>query len=323
MQLGIFDPIFGRLSLDAMLEQLGRYPEITAIELGTGGFPGSDHVDVDALLSNKGRARDFRTRFEDAGLMLSALSCHGNPVHPIARVAHDADTVFRKTVRLAERLDVATVVTLSGCPGGAPSDITPNWISTPWPPEMLTALNWQWEERLIPYWREASHFAEQAGVRIAIEARPGFCVYNTRTLLRLREATSKTVGLNLDPSHLWWQGMDIPAVIGALGEAIHHVHAKDIALAPRKIARDGLLDNLAYNELGQRPWNYRGAGWGHTEFEWRAVISALRLVGYDGVLSIEHEDALTSVDEGLSSAVRFLSPILLHEKPVEAWWKQT
>jgi sugar phosphate isomerase/epimerase len=323
MQLGIFDPIFGRLSLDAMLEQMGRYREITAIELGTGGFPGSDHVEVDALLASKDRAREFCMRFEDAGLTISALSCHGNPVHPIARVAHDADTVFRKTVRLAERLDVPTVVTLSGCPGGSPADMTPNWISTPWPTEMLAALNWQWEECLIPYWRDAARFAEQAGVRIAIEPRPGFCVYNTRTLLRLREATSKAIGANLDPSHLWWQGMDVAAVIGSLGEAIHHVHARDISMAPRRIARDGLLDNLAYHELGSRPWIYRGVGWGHTEFEWRGILSALRLAGYEGVLSIEHEDALISPDEGLASAVQFLSRILLQEKPVEAWWNET
>jgi sugar phosphate isomerase/epimerase len=323
MQLGIFDPIFGRLSLDAMLTELGKYREVTAIELGTGGFPGSDHVEVDALLASKDRAREFCTRFEDAGLTISALSCHGNPVHPNARVAHDADAVFRKTVRLAERLDVATVVTLSGCPGGAAEDVTPNWITTPWPPEYMTALNWQWEEKLIPYWRDAAQFAAHAGVRVAIEARPGFCVYNTSTLQRLRHATSNTVGMNLDPSHLWWQGMDVVAVIGALGEAIHHVHAKDLSLSARKIAKDGLLDNRGYDELGQRPWMYRAVGWGHTEFEWRAVLSALRLAGYDGALSIEHEDGLIAADEGLASAVAFLSRILLREKPVEAWWSKT
>ena len=117
--------------------------------------------------------------------------------------------------------------------------------------------------------------------------------------------------------------MDIPAVIGSLGDAIHHVHAKDMALSPRKIARDGLLDNRAYSELNQRPWNYRTVGWGHTEFEWRAIISALRMAGYDGALSIEHEDALISVEEGLSSAVEFLSRILLQEKPVQAWWNNS
>jgi len=322
MQLGIFDPIFGRLSLDAMLAHLGRYPEITAIELGTGGFPGSDHVEVDALLASKTRARAFCSRLEDAGLILSALSCHSNPVHPNPRIAQDADTVFRKTVRLAERLDVPTVVTLSGCPGGAPTDVTPNWITTTWPPEFLPALTWQWEDRLIPYWSAAAHFAHQSGVRIAIEARPGFSVYNTATLLRLRESTSKTIGISLDPSHLWSQGMDIPTVIAALGDAIHHVHAKDIALSPGKVAKDGLLDNRAYTDMGERSWSFRSVGWGHNEFEWRAIVSALRLAGYDGVLSIDHEDALTSIDEGLSSAIQFLSRIVLHERPVEAWWKQ-
>lgn len=320
MQLGLFTPVFNRLTFDQLLAELKRYPAITALELGTGGWPGSNHVDVDGLLASRARRVELRTRLNDAGLTLSALSCHNNPVHPTPEVAHHDDAVFTKTLQLAEALDVRTVVTFSGCPGGGPQDATPNWITAAWPPEYAQALDWQWNERLIPYWRAANQRAADAGVRVALEAHPGFCVYNPETLLRLRAATGEAIGINLDPSHLWWQGMDIPTAIAALGDAIHHVHAKDVYIHPGNTARNGVLDTKSYAQMPQRSWLFRSVGWGHSELEWKNIISALRLAGYDGVLSIEHEDALASIHEGLSSAVAMLSRVLLKEPPVDAWW---
>ena len=157
-------------------------------------------------------------------------------------------------------------------------------------------------------------------MRVALEAHPGFCVYNTETLLRLRAAAGPALGMNLDPSHLWWQGMDMPTVIAALGEAIFHVHAKDVALSPSKIARNGVLDTKSYAQMAERSWLFRTVGWGHGELEWKGIVSALRLAGYDYVLSIEHEDALASIHEGLSSATAMLSRVVLTEPAVEAWW---
>ncbi len=320
MKLGVFTPVFGKLSFVAMLEQVARYKPLGAVELGTGGWPGSSHVDVDALLASPERAREFSARIRDAGLIISALSCHGNPVHPDKDVARGYDETFRKTVRLAEMLGVKVVVTFSGCPGGSEADRTPNWIVAPWPPEFLDALGWQWEQRLIPYWSEAARFAADSGVKVALEAHPGFCVYNPETLLRLRAATHPALGINLDPSHLWWQGIDIPDAIELLGEAIFHVHAKDVALQPHKIARNGVLDTKSYLRMQERSWLFRSVGWGHGELEWKSIVSALRLAGYDYVMSIEHEDALASTDEGLSSAIGFLDRVLLSEPPAEAWW---
>ncbi len=303
-----------------MLREVAKHKAIEAVELGTGAWPGSSHIDVDALLSGREAARDFSLRIRDAGLIISALSCHGNPVHPVAELAQKDDAVFRKTVRLAEVLEVPVVVTFSGCPGGGPKDETPNWIVAPWPPEYLDALKWQWEERLIPYWREAAQFAANSGVRVALEAHPGFCVYNVETLLRLRAATSPELGINLDPSHLFWQGVDIPVAIEALRDAIFHFHAKDVALNNSVARRDGVLDAKSYSLMQQRSWLFRSVGWGHGELEWKSIISALRLAGYDYVVSIEHEDALASIDEGLSSAINFLSRVLLTQPPAEAWW---
>ncbi len=320
MQLGLFTPVFQDLSLDQMLAELHAYPQIQALELGTGGCPGASHIAVDTLLANPAAARDYRAKLADAGLTISALSCHGNPIHPLAETAQRDDETFRNTVRLAQLLEVPTVVTFSGCPGASPHDATPNWIVTAWPPECATALDWQWSERLIPYWREAATFAAAHNVRIALEAHPGFMVYNPETLLRLRAEVGPSLGINLDPSHLWWQGIDIPTAIRDLGSAIHHVHAKDVALNPPMLQRNGVLDTKSYANLAGRSWSFRSVGWGHSELEWKQIVSALRLAGYDGVLSIEHEDALASRREGLTSAIATLSRVILTEPPVHAWW---
>ncbi|WP_419804044.1 sugar phosphate isomerase/epimerase family protein [Terriglobus sp.] len=320
MQIGLFTPVFNQLGFEDLLREVGKYPAIRALEIGTGGWPGSSHIDMAALLASPERVREYRQKLQDAGLTISAFSCHGNPVHPGREIAGRDDKLFRDTVQLAEAFEVPVVVTFSGCPGGGPNDATPNWITAAWPPEYAEAARWQWEERLIPYWRDAAGYAEQHGVRVALEAHPGFCVYNTETLLRLRAATGPALGINLDPSHLWWQGMDMPAVIAALGDAIFHVHAKDVALSPAKIARNGVLDTKSYAEMSERSWLFRTVGWGHGELEWKAIVSALRLTGYDYVLSIEHEDALASIHEGLSSATAMLDRVVLNEPPVAPWW---
>ncbi len=320
MQLGLFTPVFNNLSFAALLTELKRYPAITSLELGTGGWPGDRHLDLDALLHNPERRAELQSQLRDAGLTLSALSCHSNPVHPQPEVAQEADALFRRTLRLAELLGVGTVVTFSGCPGGGPEDHTPNWITAAWPPEYAAALAWQWTERLFPYWRAANQAASDAGVKVALEAHPGFCVYNPETLLQLRAEAGAAIGINLDPSHLWWQGVDLPTAIAALGDAIHHVHAKDVAIHPANRNRNGVLDTKSYAQMAERSWLFRSVGWGHGELEWKAIVSALRLAGYDGVLSIEHEDALLSVHEGLSSAVAMLSRVLPREPPVEPWW---
>lgn len=320
MQIGLFTPVFNRLGLEDLLREVAKYPAIRMLEIGTGGWPGSNHIDMPALLASPDRIRDYRQRLQDAGLAISAFSCHGNPVHPQSDVARRDDGLLRDTIRLAEMFEVPVVVTFSGCPGGSAQDRTPNWITAAWPPEYAKAARWQWEERLVPYWRDAAGFAQGHGVRVALEAHPGFCVYNTETLLRLRAETGPALGINLDPSHLWWQGMDIPTVIAALGEAIFHVHAKDVALMPAKIARNGVLDTKSYAEMAERSWLFRTVGWGHGELDWKAIVSALRLAGYDYALSIEHEDALASIHEGLLSATAMLSRVVLTEPPVEPWW---
>src|SRR5438045_1471107 len=168
MKLGLFTPVFGKLTQQEMLAKVRALGHIQALELGTGGWPGSDHLDVDGLLTNDGCAASFRQQLADAGLTISALSCHGNPLHPNRDTARAYDELFRKTVCLARKLEVPVVVTFSGCPGDSDSATHPNWVTTPWPPEFLDVLDWQWNEKAIPYWRDATRFAADHGVQVAL-----------------------------------------------------------------------------------------------------------------------------------------------------------
>jgi sugar phosphate isomerase/epimerase len=320
MKLGVFTPVFGGLKLTEMLAKVRALTHVEAIEIGTGGWPGRDHLDIDALLDHQARAIEYRKTIEDAGLTISALSCHANPLHPDAATARAADDLFRRTVRLAEQLEVPVVVTFSGCPGDFDGAVHPNWITQPWPPEFLEILEWQWEKKAIPYWCGASRFAGDHGVKVALEAHPGFIVYNVDTALRLRQAVGPNLGVNFDPSHFFWQGVDVPAAIRALGDSIFHVHAKDVAMDRQNVAVNGVIDTKTYRRMAERSWLFRSVGWGHDELEWKRIVSALRLGGYDYVMSIEHEDALASVDEGLRAAVDLLKRVILAEPPVQAWW---
>ena len=320
MKLGLFTPVFAKLSVKDMLAKVRSLEKVKAIELGTGAWPGSDHVEVDTYLKDKNRAGDFRKMICDAGLTISALSCHGDPLHPNPARSKVDDEIFRKTVQLAEQLEVPVVVTFSGCPGDSETATHPNWVITPWPPEFLEVLEWQWEKKAIPYWTKASAFARDHGVKVALEAHPGFIVYNVESALKLRAACGDNLGVNFDPSHFFWQGVDVPAAIRALGPAIFHVHAKDVYLDRQNVAVNGVLDTKTYRRMAERSWLFRSVGFGHDAFEWKRIVSALRLSGYDYVMSIEHEDALASIDEGLKAAVDVLSRAILTEPPVEAWW---
>jgi sugar phosphate isomerase/epimerase len=320
MKLGLFTPVYGTLPVAEMLAKVRTLGKIEALELGTGGWPGAAHLDLDDLLNGHCRATTYRDMVSDAGLTISALSCHSNALHPDRRTAAEADELFRKTVLLAEKMSVTVVVTFSGCPGDSDRATHPNWVTTAWPPEFLDVLEWQWEKKAIPYWSDAARFAADHGVKIALEAHPGFLVYNVETALRLRRATAPNLGINFDPSHFFWQGVDIPTAIRALGDSIFHVHAKDVALDQQNVAVNGIIDTKSYRRLAERSWLFRSVGWGHDEFEWKRIVTALRLSGYDYVMSIEHEDALASVDEGLRAALDVLSRAVLTEPPTEAWW---
>jgi sugar phosphate isomerase/epimerase len=253
-------------------------------------------------------------------MTISALSCHGEPLHPDSQIAKKSQDVNRQTILLAEKLGVPVVIDFSGCPGDSDNAKYPNWITCAWPPHYQDLLAWQWEKKTIPYWKERAKFAADHGVKIALEMHPGFIVYSPETMLRLREECGPNIGANYDPSHMFWQGIDPIKAIRVLGDCIFHVHAKDTQIYDYNLPRTGVLDTKKYTDERNRAWIFRTVGYGHDAGWWGEFISTLRMYGYDYVLSIEHEDALMSANEGLTKAVRFLQMLMIQEKPGEAYW---
>ena len=318
MKVGVFTALLANFSLDKVLEKL-KSLNIFTVELGTGNYPGDPHCKL-SMLNDRHALKEFKQKLEGNGFTISALSCHGNPLHPNPAVAKAYQEISKKTVRLAEKLGVSVVIDFSGCPGDSDRAKYPNWVTCPWPPEYLDVLAWQWERKVLPYWTRHAQFAKDHGVKIAIEMHPGFVVYSPETMLKLRHAVGNTVGCNYDPSHMFWQSIDPIKAIRVLGDSIFHVHAKDTQIYESNLPKTGVLDTKKYTDERNRSWIFRSVGYGHAYGWWKEFISTLRMYGYDHVLSIEHEDSLMSPDEGLSKAASFLNAIVIKDRPTAAWW---
>lgn len=320
MKLSVLAVALADRSLDDALKFL-KDRGVQQVEVGCGGYPGKVHCDPAVLLSDDRKLQEFVDTFKKYGLTISALSTHGNAVHPKKEIAKAYHDDFVNAVLLAEKIGVDRIVTFSGCPGGSPADQQPNWVTCAWPPEYQEILEYQWNEVLIPYWKETAAFAASHGIKkIAFEMHPGFCVYNPETMLKIRAAVGDILGANFDPSHLFWQGIDPVCAIRALGDAIYFFHAKDTALDDANVAVNGVLDSKHFSDIKNRSWVFRTIGYGHDTKVWKDMMSALRVVGYDGPISIEHEDGLMSGEEGLSKAIAFLKDVLIYEAPGEMYW---
>jgi sugar phosphate isomerase/epimerase len=314
MKIGLITDSVSHLPFERALDiaqQLG----LSSVEVATGNWSEAPHADLGALVSSEQARAEFVGKVSSRDLTISALCANGNQLHPISGKEHDQ--VVHDTISVASALGVPTVVLMSGLPG-AKGDSMPNWITTAWPPENLGVLEYQWIEVAIPYWKELAAYARDKGVKLAVEACGGQLVHNASTMLRLIEATGgDVVGANLDPSHLMWMGADIPTVIRTLGEAIFHVHAKDVRINRWVADHDGVLDTVPHTDPGSRAWNYVTLGLGHPEGAafWAECVYTLRSVGYDGTLNIEHEDSLVNSVEGVGKAAELLKQVILVDAP--------
>jgi len=318
VRVGVFTALLSQMSLDDVLKKL-KSTGVNTVELGTGNYPGDPHCKL-SMLDNPAELDTFKKKLADNGFSISALSCHGNALHPDAEFAKTSQDVNEKTVRLAEKLGVPVVIDFSGCPGDSDNAKYPNWVTCPWPPDFLDVLDWQWEKKVIPYWTKRAKFAADHGVKIAIEMHPGFVAYSPETMLKLRSIAGPSIGCNYDPSHMFWQGIDPIAAIRVLGDCIYHVHAKDTQIYEHNLPITGVLDTKKYTDEKNRSWIFRTCGYGHDAEWWKEFVSTLRMFGYDYVLSVEHEDSLMSPEEGLTKAVSFLNGLVIKEQPTAAWW---
>ena len=320
MKLSVFAVLLADRSLDEACKYLAD-SGVQAVEIGAGGFPGKAHCNPEELLRDESKIAEFKNTIEKHGLEIAALSTHGNAVHPDPAVAKQFHDDFVNTVLLAEKLGVKRVITFSGCPGGCPEDKTPNWVTCPWPDDFSEILKYQWDEVLIPYWKKTAAWAAEHGIeKIAFEMHPGFCVYNPETLMKLRSAVGPIIGANFDPSHLFWQGIDPVYAIRYLGDAIYFFHAKDTKIDDLNSKTQGVLDTKHYGDEIHRSWIFRSVGYGHNHQVWKDMMSALRMVGYDDAISIEHEDSLMTPNEGLQKAIAFLKDVMMFEDKGAMWW---
>jgi len=320
MHIGAVSTVFVHLSLDEATRNMQRLG-LQAIEIGVGGYFPKNHCDPAALLADPSALETFRHTLSDSELTISAFAIHGQPLHPDPAISGRYAQEFHDACVLASRIGVTRLTLLSGVPEAVSGDREPNWILYPFPPRNLKLLEWQWNERLIPCWKHLGRIAEDHGVRLCFEMHAGEMVFKPETLLRLRDAVGPVVGCNLDPSHLFWQGMDILEVIRALGPTIYNVHAKDSRLDDHNVRINGVLDAKSFQEQRDRSWLFRTVGYGHDELFWRDFISALRIAGYDDVLSIEHEDPVIDPEEGFELAVATLQRALVRKPAARLWYE--
>lgn len=315
MKLSAFSVLYKDRPLAEVLD-LFRAKGITHVEIGSGGFIGKEHCHPQQLLADPQAARAFADLVRDKGMVISALSCHGNPLHPKQDLAAAYHADILATIDLAAALGVATVVTFSGCPGDSDGAVYPNWPVSPFPEDFQAVFAWQWEQKLVPYWKRVGKYAEDRGVRVAMEMHGGYSVHTPATMIKMRRETGcRSLGANLDPSHLWWQGID-PAQAArylAKEDCLFHFHAKDAMIDAANVSYFGLTDMQSFGNAYGRGWQFRTIGFGHDLKTWADIFSTLRAVGYDGAISIEHEDSYMSVAEGLDKAVANLKQVMMFQ----------
>ena len=307
MKLGFVSDSLGSMSFEELLDTAVRLG-VSGVEVNTGGWSTAPHFDLESMKRSAQARRNFLAAFEDRGLEIIALNANGNPLHP---AQPEQVECLRDTIRVAGEMGIGTVCAMSGLPAACEGDTTPNWIVSSWPPETQTVLRYQWDEVLLPFWTQIKALAARSGVdRIALELHGNQCVYNVPSLLKLRAEVGAIVGANLDPSHLFWMGADPLAAAEALGEAVYHVHAKDTLLNTPVQATTSLLENGSLMDIPARSWSYITLGFGHGEEWWRQFCYRLKMAGYDGWLSVEHEDVLLNALEGLEKSIELLKGVM-------------
>ena len=320
MKLGVMNPVLNSYELEEALKYLHSLG-VQCLEIGAGGYPGNVHLKPEEFINNEEKVKEYKELFKKYEIEIAAISCHGNPLHPQKEIAEDYDKQFKNAILAAEAFGVETIIGFSGCPGDCENSMYPNWVTCAWPDDYGKILEWQWEKKVIPYWKETAEFAKNHGIKkIAFEMHPGFVVYNPETLLKLRAAVGDIIGANFDPSHLFWQGINPSSAIKALKGAIYHFHAKDTKIDTENCNINGVLDTKSLANIATRSWVFRTVGYGHGKECWNDIISTLKSTGYDGVISIEHEDGLMSPNEGLEKAIAFLKEVLIFENAGEMWW---
>jgi sugar phosphate isomerase/epimerase len=323
MKLGVYTAILHDRSLDDALDVI-KGLGLNGAEINSGGFLPPVHLPIQEIMSSNVRRDEYLDKFSSRNIKLTALNCNGNPLHPDPEVGAVHGTDVFDSIRIASRLGVNRVITMSGLPASNPGALRPSWVVNPWNSVDLDTLEYQWSEVVLPYWRDVDRLAREHGVRVGIEMHPQNVVFNPSTLLRLVEQGGLTnVGAEMDPSHLFWQQIDPVKAIEHLGELVVTAAAKDIRINP-SVAIHGVLDDRFTRvpqaegplSLGGKytlnkwpedsAWDFVAVGIGHDQDFWDRFVQALHKYAPQTDLAIEHEDASLGRIEGLEVAASTL-----------------
>jgi len=310
MKIGLVTDSLKDQSFEEMLKTCKKMG-IEQIELGVGNWSPAPHVNLDEWIESENKRNEIKSMLQEYDISISAFNCSGNPLAPGDRGRRE-DEVTRKCFQLSSLFGLDTVVMMSGLPAGGPEDRYPNWVVTSWPPETQEILDYQWNKVAIPYWKKLVGEAKKYGVKkLALEPHGCQLVHDVENFYRLREACGNdaAIGFNLDPSHLFWQGADPIAAARKLKEAIYHVHIKDIRVEMPS-AVNTMLDGKDVHEYARRSWNFVIPGFGHDAHWWSKFIITLKMTGYDGTLSIEHEDYTMETIPAIQKTVNLLKSII-------------
>jgi len=315
MEIGLFTNCFYNKTWEEVCI-FANEAGIKIIEAAAGGLNGKSHCNPAELLKDEKKFEHFKKTAKKYKIEVRELTCCGNYLHPNKAIREELCADLDAAMELAPRLDVNIVNVLAGCPGAGEDAVYPNWIALTYPPEFPAYSKWQWEKKIIPFWKEMVQKARKKNIKFAFEMHAGDAVYNPETLMKLREATdSGEICCKFDPTHLYWQGMDPVKCIYFLQDAIITAHAQDSEINRDVMELNGCFTTRDYSDIRKRPWNLRLVGYGHPEHCWRDMLSALRRTGFDSQINIEHQDASVSLKEGILKGVEFLNRVIFHEKP--------
>jgi sugar phosphate isomerase/epimerase len=310
MRLAVFTDALAHRPLGDALDWIrAEVPDVEAVEIGTGAFSPAPHCDLTSVLGDERARRDWLAGFEARDLAIAAYNVSGNPLHPDPAWARRDDAALRDTIRLAALTGVDRIVAMSGCPAGAPGPApTPHFAGGGWLPDFENVLDFQWQQSVLPYWRELSDFAaqEHPELQICFELHPGACVYNGPTYDWIREA-GDNLRINLDPSHFFWQGIDALRFAAHYGDRVGFVHGKDTRLMDDNLALAGVLDNRSPGPAEQLAWNFVTVGHAHDPEWWARFVATLAAAGFDGTISIEYEDPFVGPEESIAEGIGHLA----------------
>ncbi|MDH3650479.1 MAG: sugar phosphate isomerase/epimerase, partial [Saprospiraceae bacterium] len=164
MKLGMLTVMMDDQPLEKVLDLMQEY-KMESVEFYSGAMFPNSHCNPEELLSSNAKLTEFKKLIADRRLEISALSCHGNPLHPNSKIGPVHAESIRQSILLAEQLGVYRIICFAGCPAGCKTDMTPNWVHEPWPEWFPEILKWQWEEKLIPFWKDMAVFARKHNVK--------------------------------------------------------------------------------------------------------------------------------------------------------------